>query len=527
MALGADPEFELHNRHGFVSAAQAFIYAPANSAVGLDGCNNTGEIRPTPGTPASITAAVSNHIAYLNQAVGNDLQAYAGSGIYVPLGGHIHFSGVPCSPILRDLLDITVAKPLNSLSNPTSLYNRRERSSYGRYGSFRPQAWGWEYRAPLSWISHPIVCRGALELAYQTAKLYVDATMTQGTEVDYLYGVILKPEDILEFIDEKGPALVIEKFFDFASELRRNGLYLEDIEMFQAWRKRTTRFQEALSDIPEEQDEDYDDDHTRYIFSFPSVSFEGFLPENYTDDDHRYINCYMSQLCGALDGTLVEDNPSLHDYRESHHIGQLTFLRVSNDDYLQQQLCDVPFAVPDIVEENVVIIQDSEVSQSERFDFRFASDGGTHPALPFSGGHLLDFISSSRTDFGRIVLDESDTTRLQHLFPITVIRVPYPSNFRTSVYPRQIRVLVNRHSMRVFPDVRFPVMVFLRMYHPGSAYTLGSYCNFPFDVRMLDIYSEPPEREPGIPPIDTSDYLQKVEAVLKYKPKRSKNLCAV
>ena len=252
--IGSDPEFELRSKSGFERCDQAYNdTAPREvfhkrahfsmGSFGTDGCSNTGEMRPHQGTPAEHTKNIGELLKAINEAISRNKQVFAGSGIQVPLGGHIHFSSTPNTVELRSALDIVITEYLRTVSTPKSLA-MRDRCGYGANGSYRPNNWGWEYRAPLSWIAHPIIARGVLESAYQLAKLHTDMfiqSYDKGSR-EFLK-LFTKPTDILSICeDSAGP--ILEKYFDFIDEMKREGLFIEDIEVLQAWKIRSKRIVE-------------------------------------------------------------------------------------------------------------------------------------------------------------------------------------------------------------------------------------------------------------------------------------------
>jgi len=161
--IGADPEFEIR-RNGRMVEAHNLIRDPRRSAqIGLDGATSTGELRPRPGNAEQVAANLDRLIGRLASIIpGSDYQVVAGSGVDLPLGGHVHFSGVEVTQGLLDALDKFISEPLNQKSSGAASRHTR---GYGRPGMYRPQPHGWEYRTPCSWIVSPSVALGVLTIA--------------------------------------------------------------------------------------------------------------------------------------------------------------------------------------------------------------------------------------------------------------------------------------------------------------------------------------------------------------------------
>lgn len=220
--LGADPEFVVCDpRYGSVREAQNVIVrecSPYNDwdAIGWDGAASTGELRPEPAeTPEVLFSNVDALITRLGARYPM-YHFYAGSFREYPLGGHLHFSDVErTDDLLNKLLEFLV-EPLNSVS----AHSDRRHCGYGDRYDVRGQEWGWEYRAPCSWLSHPTIARGVLEIA---------ATLAAH------HDRILLKNDLLEHAANPE---VIKDFYTFIDKLHQDRERLENIEILTAWGKR-------------------------------------------------------------------------------------------------------------------------------------------------------------------------------------------------------------------------------------------------------------------------------------------------
>jgi len=259
--IGADPEFAFKQNGGFIPASQVFGNSDTSTPLGTDGRSDTAELRPSPGSYYQVNSSISK---LLTDAKRLGYQAFAGSGDYAPLGGHIHFSGISPDRDLVKKLDQFIAKPLNTISDCQG-----RRRHYGHYGEVRSQPHGWEYRAPLSWLSTPILTKGSLAIAWVLARAFkmhdLDTITTQAHLLNYAY---------------KGERIAISLFFDAIKNYKRSDIKLEQVEIFQAWGK-TIKPQPTL--IPQFSEDEFMQGITQFIRD--------------TTSQHKSINRYNPYQC--------------------------------------------------------------------------------------------------------------------------------------------------------------------------------------------------------------------------------------
>jgi len=151
--LGADPELICHRNGQFVPAHNFF---KSNSSFGLDGCENTAEIRAGfSESPIDMTSKIYQVLEY-GHSKHPDLEFFAGH--YVDgysIGGHTHLSIDP-TPEVIEALDIVLGSFSNCIDDKVQR-QKRERSGYGKKGAFRKKQWGMEYRFPGSFLLSPSV----------------------------------------------------------------------------------------------------------------------------------------------------------------------------------------------------------------------------------------------------------------------------------------------------------------------------------------------------------------------------------
>ncbi|WP_373231544.1 hypothetical protein [Cohnella sp.] len=175
--LGADPEFVLLSTEGRIVPASRY-FSPEGAA-GCDSVRIRGErrwplveLRPRPSSnPADVTADIQRLLRVASQrTAGVPLKWQAGASPVpgLPLGGHVHLSGMILTGERLRALDNAVALPLRVLE-PLKAAKRRPR--YGSLGDVRRQPHGgFEYRTPPSWLVSPRLALGAFALAKVAAE---------------------------------------------------------------------------------------------------------------------------------------------------------------------------------------------------------------------------------------------------------------------------------------------------------------------------------------------------------------------
>ncbi|GAA0137305.1 hypothetical protein YSY43_41460 [Paenibacillus sp. YSY-4.3] len=171
--LGMDPEFLLFNRvTGKVIPASRYLGFAGEA--GCDSLRYRGErrfplveLRPKPaGEPREVLVHLLHAFQLAYRSIDDkELQWQAGGMPQrgFPLGGHIHFSGIPLTFELLQVLDNYLALPVAALEDRRS-FGRRPR--YGYLGDFRLQPHGgFEYRTLPSFLISPLVTKGVVAIA--------------------------------------------------------------------------------------------------------------------------------------------------------------------------------------------------------------------------------------------------------------------------------------------------------------------------------------------------------------------------
>lgn len=171
--IGMDPEFLLFDRaSGKVIPASRFLQF--HGEAGCDVLRYQGrrlfplaELRPKPAKePRDVVIHLLRAFREAGESIGDrDLiwQAGAMPQRGFPLGGHLHFSGIPLTAELLRTLDNYLALPLAVLEEGRS---SRRRPRYGFLGDFRRKDYGgFEYRTLPSFLISPLVTKGVVALA--------------------------------------------------------------------------------------------------------------------------------------------------------------------------------------------------------------------------------------------------------------------------------------------------------------------------------------------------------------------------
>jgi hypothetical protein len=174
LLLGMDPEFVLRRPGPGGKIVSASRYFAKKGRVGCDSVRigdklvyPLAELRPSPAAEPeelfrNLYAAMRLAASRIEDA---SLEWLAGGmpAQGLPLGGHIHVSGVMLNADLLRAMDNYMALPLVLIEDSTT---KRRRPRYGALGDFRRQFHGgFEYRTLPSWIVSPSVAMGVIALA--------------------------------------------------------------------------------------------------------------------------------------------------------------------------------------------------------------------------------------------------------------------------------------------------------------------------------------------------------------------------
>ncbi|MEK4365434.1 hypothetical protein MKX68_23620 [Paenibacillus sp. FSL M8-0212] len=178
--LGMDPEFLLVQMpESKIVPASKFL-----ERTGMAGCDSVtiggrriypvAELRPAPSSePRELLAHLMRAFAAASRSISDHSLIWQAGGMPqrgLPLGGHIHFSGVNLTGELLRALDNYLALPLAFLQDPRGS-GRRPR--YGALGDFRLKSYGgFEYRTLPSFLVSPLVAKGVVALAGLIASGY-------------------------------------------------------------------------------------------------------------------------------------------------------------------------------------------------------------------------------------------------------------------------------------------------------------------------------------------------------------------
>lgn len=171
--IGMDPEFLLFDRtkHKVVPASR---FLSRQGEAGCDVLRYRGrrlfplaELRPAPGRePREIVMHLLHAFKVAQQAIPENGLLWQAGGMPqrgFPLGGHLHFSGIPLTAELLRVMDNYLALPVAILEDTSSF---RRRPLYGFLGDYRIQDHGgFEYRTLPSFLVSPLVTKGVVAIA--------------------------------------------------------------------------------------------------------------------------------------------------------------------------------------------------------------------------------------------------------------------------------------------------------------------------------------------------------------------------
>jgi len=178
--IGMDPEFLLYNGKT-KKVVQASRYLGRQGIAGCDILRYRGrrlfpvaELRPEPGRePRDAARELLRAFRAAKSAITDGELLWLAGGMPqrgFPLGGHLHFSGVPLTGELLRTFDNYLALPTALLEDSRSAGRRPQ---YGFLGDFRRKDYGgFEYRTLPSFLISPLVAKGVLGLAGLILKDY-------------------------------------------------------------------------------------------------------------------------------------------------------------------------------------------------------------------------------------------------------------------------------------------------------------------------------------------------------------------
>ena len=231
--VGLDPEFLLFDRHGgFVPARDIFGRSSTGDEVGVDECDNTGELRPKEGTPAKVIKNTTDLLTKLGSKIkARELLVYAGASTYaddnyedIPLGGHIHFN-IPYCEDFVEALDAFIGVPMLRMADS----DRREDDEYGELSEWESKPYGFEYRTPPSFIGKPDLFGGVIAVAYCVARTWVAYKKSVGNTWEYNDVPLI--EDYQKLVCYKRYDKQIENFLAYVNE----GKSIEEYNVLAAW----------------------------------------------------------------------------------------------------------------------------------------------------------------------------------------------------------------------------------------------------------------------------------------------------
>ncbi|WP_438350977.1 putative amidoligase domain-containing protein [Paenibacillus sp. FA6] len=180
LMMGMDPEFLLIDSYS-MEVVPASDFLERAGEVGCDAVHMGGitsfpvaELRPEPSLqPRGLLVELMHAMSSASQMIRDRSLMWKAGGMPVPglpLGGHLHFSGIVLTSDLLQVLDNYLTLPVMLLEDQSSLARRPH---YGYLGDFRRQPHGgFEYRTLPSFLVSPLVTKGVVCLAYIIVRNY-------------------------------------------------------------------------------------------------------------------------------------------------------------------------------------------------------------------------------------------------------------------------------------------------------------------------------------------------------------------
>lgn len=196
LMLGMDPEFLIVDpaRSGEVVPASRFL--DKEGEVGCDAVHGEGgisypiaELRPEPSeSPRGLLIGLMRTLRMAGEMIGDRSLHWLAGGMPksgLPLGGHLHFSGIALTAELLRALDNYLTLPVSVLEAPSS---QKRRPKYGYLGDFRRQPHGgFEYRTLPSFLVSPMLTKGIVYTAHLIATNHAELTRRPLDEEERLH----------------------------------------------------------------------------------------------------------------------------------------------------------------------------------------------------------------------------------------------------------------------------------------------------------------------------------------------------
>lgn len=174
LMLGMDPEFIILDPRK-LDVVPASLYLSREGEVGCDAVHGEGvttypiaELRPMPSPdPRGLLVGLMRTMRMAGEMIHDRSLQWLAGGMPkpgLPLGGHLHFSGVELTAELLRALDNYLTLPVSVLEAASS---QSRRPKYGYLGDFRRQPHGgFEYRTLPSFLVSPLLTKAVVYLAY-------------------------------------------------------------------------------------------------------------------------------------------------------------------------------------------------------------------------------------------------------------------------------------------------------------------------------------------------------------------------
>ncbi|MWV42219.1 hypothetical protein GRF59_01120 [Paenibacillus sp. HJL G12] len=255
LLLGMDPEFLIIDpvQSGVVPASR---FLDREGEVGCDAVHGAdgettypiAELRPRPSSsPRGLLIGLMRTLRMAGEMITDPSLLWMAGGMPkagLPLGGHLHFSGIELNADLLRALDNYLTLPVSVLEAPSS-QSRRPR--YGHLGDFRRQPHGgFEYRTLPSFLVSPLLTKGVVYLAYLIVTNYRSLMRRPLEDDDRIHRAYYKGEreqlreciePIISDLQALGQYKEVKTYIDpLFREIREGGMWNEFRDIRPLWK---------------------------------------------------------------------------------------------------------------------------------------------------------------------------------------------------------------------------------------------------------------------------------------------------
>jgi len=177
ITLGGDPEFELFNDRGVISAERIISTISHEyesighecGSIGIDGSGAQLELRPNPGSPEEVVDNIKNLLTIAHKTLKN--YNISVKGDHFSLGGHIHVGAKVDDQIIKNP---NIIKYIDDFLGIFCCLNGSARGDYAKRMAYEYKPHGFEYRTiPSAYLYDPKLTYIIYKLVHNLVKNYI------------------------------------------------------------------------------------------------------------------------------------------------------------------------------------------------------------------------------------------------------------------------------------------------------------------------------------------------------------------